>query len=49
MNQVNQTSVMETRIHDVILFKNQEEFAKALREGTGMVEENGLAAELTKE
>lgn len=49
MNPTTQTKVMETRINDVIFFKSQEEFAKALREGTGSVEETGLAVELTEE
>ncbi|MCJ1908293.1 hypothetical protein [Planococcus ruber] len=49
MNATTQTKVMETRINDVIFFKSQEEFAKALREGAGSAEENGLAVELTEE
>ncbi|CEG22045.1 hypothetical protein BN1080_00965 [Planococcus massiliensis] len=49
MNPTTQAQVMETRIHDVIFFKSQEDFAKALREGTGSAEENGLAVELTEE
>lgn len=49
MNPTTQTKAMETRINDVIFFKSQEEFAKALREGTGSVEETGLAVELTEE
>lgn len=49
MNTTNQVKVMESRSNEVIFFKSQEEFAKALREGIGAVEENGLAVELTEE
>lgn len=49
MNPTNQVKVMESRNDEVIFFKSQEEFAKALREGIGSAEENGLAVELTQE
>jgi len=50
MNQTNQVNTMETRTrnNEVIFFKSQEEFAKALREGIGSAEENGLVVELTE-
>lgn len=47
MNQTNQ--VMESRSNEVIFFKSQEEFAKALREGSGSVEEKGLIVELAED
>lgn len=49
MNHANQVKVMESRNTEVIFFKSQEEFAKALREGTGSAEEKGLVVELTEE
>lgn len=51
MNQTNQVNTMETRTrnNEVIFFKSQEEFVKALREGIGSTEENSLAVELTQE
>lgn len=51
MNNTSQVKVMETRTrnNEVIFFKSQEEFAKALREGIGSAEENGLVVELTEE
>ncbi|MGK7376388.1 hypothetical protein ACSFXN_01025 [Planococcus sp. 1R117A] len=44
-NQVNLTEA-HTRDNQVIFFKSQEEFAKALREGTGAFEEPGFTEEL---
>lgn len=51
MNHANQVTVLETctRNNEVIFFKSQEEFAKALREGIGSIEENGFVVELTEE
>lgn len=49
MNPTNQAKVMGSRNDEVIFFKSQEEFAKALRECIGSAEENGLAVELTQE
>lgn len=49
MNNINQVNAMETRTrnNDVIFFKSQEDFVKALREGS--VEETGLTEELAVE
>lgn len=49
MNNANQVKIMETRTknNDVVFFKSQEEFVKALREGA--VEETGLTEELVEE
>lgn len=49
MNHANQVKIMESRNNEVIFFKSQEEFAKALREGIGLAEENNLVVELTEE
>ncbi|MGK7379603.1 hypothetical protein ACSFXN_17445 [Planococcus sp. 1R117A] len=51
MNQTNQIKAMETRTRDsqVVFFKSQEEFAKALREGTGAGDEIGFAEELRED
>ena len=47
MSKTNQVKVMESRTREqqVIFFKSQEEFAKALREGAAPVEENGFMEE----
>lgn len=51
MNNVNQVKAMETRTRNnqVIFFKSQEDFAKALREGTGSLEEAVHIEELVEE
>ena len=51
MSKVNQVKAMETPARDnqVIFFKSQEEFAKALRDGTGVGEESNFAEELGKD
>lgn len=47
----NQAKVMESRTKEpqVIFFKSQEDFAKALREGAATTEENGFMEELGEE
>lgn len=51
MNKANQVKAMETCTRDtqVVFFKSQEEFTKALREGTGAGEEIGFVEELGEE
>lgn len=51
MNNANQVNAMENRTknNQVIFFKSQEDFAKALREGIGSVEEAGITDELVEE
>lgn len=51
MNKANQVNTMEmrTKENQVIFFKSQEEFVKALRDGTGIGEEIGFADDLLEE
>jgi hypothetical protein len=48
MSRTNPVNVTEARPSDnqVIFYKSQEEFAKALREGAGAMEETGFTEEL---
>ncbi|MCP2033565.1 hypothetical protein L1279_000548 [Planomicrobium sp. HSC-17F08] len=50
MNRTNQVNVAEshTTENQVIFFKSQDEFAKALREGIGAFEETSSIEELTE-
>ena len=50
MNRTNQGTMAEAHTTDnqVIFFKSQDEFAKALREGIGAIEETGSVEELAE-